>query len=273
MQNRPVNELLNKYPPLEKMCVILASAVVTTAAWGLMWRVCIGAVLSIADIVTDILVITRFWKAEKWTYAWSMIGSLGSSILLQVVIALFQNPGRKKMKEVLFVVAGLKSPRDAYKVAKGAKKEKGNAMNPLTELVACKCIEMFAEGLPAVFIQFSAMLTSENYSIEVMLSLVVSLLTVGFTGTQISYDFDTEPLGRAQKPDFYGYIPDAGGTRLLLFSTMIVQSAVMLAIRALGIIILAFISMRYLIIFIAVDMLIYMWLKVIRDDFFYWVSR
>ena len=119
-----MNELLNKYPPLEKMCVILASAVVTTAAWGLMWRVCIGAVLSIADIVTDILVITRFWKAEKWTYAWSMIGSLGSSILLQVVIALFQNPGRKKMKEVLFVVAGLKSPRDAYKVAKGAKKEK-----------------------------------------------------------------------------------------------------------------------------------------------------
>ena len=60
VQNKPIEDLLEKYPALETMFVALASEVVTTAPWGLMWRVGIGALLSIVDIVTDISVTKSF---------------------------------------------------------------------------------------------------------------------------------------------------------------------------------------------------------------------
>ena len=38
----------------------LASSIVKTAPWGLMWRVCIGAILSVTDLFTG-----EKWRGDK----------------------------------------------------------------------------------------------------------------------------------------------------------------------------------------------------------------
>ena len=63
------------------------------------------------------------------------------------------------------------------------------------------------------------------------ISLIVSLLTIGFTSAQISYDFDTDPVKRAHKPDFYGILPDESQSRGIIFGLLIVMSASFVAIK------------------------------------------
>ena len=45
VQNRAVKELMEKHVWFNGMILILGTGIVKTAAWGLMWRVTIGAVL------------------------------------------------------------------------------------------------------------------------------------------------------------------------------------------------------------------------------------
>ena len=55
-----MRELFEKYPVLEVAFVELAHEIIRTAPWGLMWRVGLGSVLSVVDVITDINVILNF---------------------------------------------------------------------------------------------------------------------------------------------------------------------------------------------------------------------
>ena len=103
------------------------------------------------------------------------------------------------------------------------------------------------------------------------LSLAVSLLTTGFISATLSYDFDTDPQKRAFNPEFYGYVPDDGGKRALLFITMILLSATQVLIKATLIIVLAAIGSRFLLYYLLADTAFYLMYKVARRDFTYWV--
>ena len=72
------------------------------------------------------------------------------------------------------------------------KQEKGALMDPLKELTFSKCGELFTEGLPAVVIQVAAVVFRGGSSQMEFISLVISLVTCGFTSAQISCNFDTE---------------------------------------------------------------------------------
>ena len=120
-QNKAVKELFEKYPVLEVAFVEMAHEVIRTAPWGLMWRVGLGSVLSIVDIVTDINVILNFRAggADQKVYYNAMLVSLGCSWVLQIFITIMQNKGRggsALAKELFWTVLFLKSPRDAFKV-------------------------------------------------------------------------------------------------------------------------------------------------------------
>ena len=103
------------------------------------------------------------------------------------------------------------------------------------------------------------------------LSLLVSLLTTGFTSATISYDFDTDPQRRTYNPEFYGYVPDNGRKRALLFLTMILLSATQVLIKATLIVVLASISSRSPAYFLLGDMSFYLLYKVVRRDFTHWL--
>ena len=116
-----MRELFKRYKVLEIVFVEMAHEVIRTAAWGLMWRVGLGAVLSVIDIVTDINVMLNFRAGgeEQAAYYHAMLISLGCSVAFQILLTVLQNKGRGGSvlaKEIFWAVLFLKSPRDSYKV-------------------------------------------------------------------------------------------------------------------------------------------------------------
>ena len=67
---------------------------------------------------------------------------------------------------------------------------------------------MFAEAIPGVIIQLSAILSDAGFSGIAIASLAVSALTTGFISASISYDWDSDPQNRIESPSFYGYLPN-----------------------------------------------------------------
>jgi len=113
MQNRSMVELFERYDWVESMLLEVAQEVMKTAPWGLMWRVCTGAALSVLDIVTDVIVIAGYMgKEETKGYGYSLLMMLVGSMVLQLVVVFVQH--RKKpwamAKEMLIVITGLKAP-------------------------------------------------------------------------------------------------------------------------------------------------------------------
>jgi hypothetical protein len=53
MQNSSMDELFIKSPAVESMMVTISQEMLKTAPWGLIWRVSLGAALSILDLGTD----------------------------------------------------------------------------------------------------------------------------------------------------------------------------------------------------------------------------
>lgn len=68
--------------------------------------------------------------------------------------------------------------------------------DPLSEMSYTKGVEMVAEAIPGVIIQLSAIMETyaegKEPSFGIMSSLLISLMTTGFTSASISYDWDTD---------------------------------------------------------------------------------
>ncbi|GMH65348.1 hypothetical protein TL16_g04176 [Triparma laevis f. inornata] len=172
----------------------------------------------ICDLITDLVVLRQYWEGgEKMLkYRNASLASLTTSIVLQLMVMAMQN--RKKgvrriLKKMAYVITGLKAPLDAYRVANGAEQEKDTELDPMTEMTYGKCMGMFAESIPGIVIQTSAIIndlnSGETVSMTAYLSLAVSILTTGFVSATLSYDWDTDPKKRAAMPNYYGYVPDS----------------------------------------------------------------
>ncbi|GMH53091.1 hypothetical protein TL16_g01370 [Triparma laevis f. inornata] len=199
VQNPAVKELMEEQAWFEPMAVVVSKGIVKTASWGMMARVIVGAVLSMTDLATDLLVLRQFWFDEDLvSYKNAQLVSLSVSLGIQLALALFQTHKKgmlRVVKECLIVVVGMKAPWDAYRVAMGAEQEKGSILDAWSELIWSKCIEIFSESIPGIIIQSSAILSTMDSGREVLsrsiFSLVISLLTTGFVSATLSYDFDT----------------------------------------------------------------------------------
>ncbi|GMH73697.1 hypothetical protein TL16_g06259 [Triparma laevis f. inornata] len=281
IQNRAVRELVEKREWFEPFIVVVSKSIVKTAAWGLMWRVTVGAALSMADLITDLYVLWQYWEggSKMLKYRNASLASLTTSIAIQLmVVVCIQNHkmgARRIFKEVLIVLLGFKGPVDAYRVASGAEKEKDTMLDPITEMTLSKCIEMFAESIPSTIIQTSAIINDLNsggsISTTTYLSLLVSVLTTGFVSATLSYDWDTDPINRAKMPDFYGYVPDLPRVRTGMFMSLMGISSVKVLLTALLIVCLGYINVMYVVYFIGGDMMFYLVLKAVRGDFRYWL--
>jgi hypothetical protein len=142
----------------------------------------------------------------------------------------------------------------------------------MAELTFMKVVELFAEAIPGVIIQLLAIATNkENISRAAWFSLSVSALTTGFASASISYDFDTDPVKREQVPDFYGYIPANPTKRSIIFASMTFFSACMLLIRSTTIVVLWLLGGRWVSLYVGADLLLYLLVKILRGDFWYWM--
>lgn len=283
IQNRAVKELMEKYAWFEPMAVVIGKGIVKTAAWGLIWRVTVGAMLSMSDLGTDIVILKQFWEGGKAlkTFRDLSLGSLVMSIGLQITIVIpaqYRKMGwRRMLKEMAIVLSGLKPAWDAYKVANGAEQEKGSKFDALMEMTVGKCLEIFAESIPSMLIQLSAIFrTLETdgavVSRTMVVSLLVSALTTGFVSATLTYDLDTNPKSRAQKPGFYGCIPDSSVTRLSIFIAMTCISTVQVLLKSIFFVVLENISRSYVTIYFGMDVGFYLLLVTMRRDLSLWVN-
>ena len=246
----------------------------------MMWRVSVGAFLSVGDMITDLVVLKRFWDAGEATLAYknAQLASLMTSLGLQLIMVFCQN--RKKgirriMQEMLIVLIGLKAPLDAFRVASGADHENGLLLDPMTEMTFSKCIEMSTESIPGIIIQTTAILSTVDLGgtvhMATFVSLFVSVLTTGFISATLSYDMDTDPKKRAYNPEFYGYVPDGSRTRALLFCTMILISSVQVLLKAVVMIVFGMVDLKYAVYYLIGDLVFFLTVKLFRKDFLYWV--
>jgi hypothetical protein len=99
----------------------------------------------------------------------------------------------------------------------------------------------------------------------------VSAITTGFASATISYDFDTDPTFRKLAPGFFGFIPAKASKRAIVFVSMLLLSAGMLLIRCATIVLLGLIGGSWAFLYIGADLGLYMLIKILRGDFWYWV--
>jgi hypothetical protein len=240
-------------------------------------RVTVGAVTSMADLLTDVYVTYMFWSDGKEGYFKASLASLLVSVGFQLFMVWTNNKklGMKRvLREWFPILLGYKPALDAYKVAKGEKQEAGTSFTPMFEMTFVKVTEMFAEAIPGVLIQLLAISTTpkmEDISTAAWLSVLVSALTTGFASATISYDFDTDPLRREESPNFYGYIPAKASKRALLFVLMVIFTGGMLLIRCMTLVILALLDGRLASLYIFADLSLFLIVKLLRRDFWYWV--
>jgi len=161
--------------------------------------------------------------------------------------------------------------RDAAAVCSGKKMDEHHVFDAKMELALTKGAEMVCESIPGCLLQLYVILKVGDTSGRAVMSVVVSALTTGYSSGTIAYDADTDPAGRKQTPDFYGYIPDEGVARPLLLVCMTLNSALLLVVRSFSAAMLMLVSKRYLAIYLAGDMALYLLQKVARGDFHYWV--
>ena len=236
LQQKALQEIDEKYCWIRPMMNAIALKLIGDVGWGLKLRVIIGAALSTLDLATDAFITYAFWKDGKEMFYKASLTMLGTSMFIMLFIVWVQNHKmgwKRVLVEMIPVVVGLKPAVDAYRIAAGAEIEEGQSFDPLTELTFCRGVEMFAEAIPGVIIQLSAILSDAGFSGIAIASLAVSALTTGFISASISYDWDSDPQNRIESPSFYGYLPNksmqrAGEKRQwecegkkCLFSTMI----------------------------------------------------
>jgi hypothetical protein len=274
-QYTEVEEVIREYKWFRPLIETIAMNLFKNSKIGLKARVTFGAVTSMVDLVTDVYVTNMFWKDKKYGYFKASLASLVASIGLQMLFVWGQNKklGMKRVVREWFpILIGFKPAVDAYRVATGAKEEVGAAFGPMVEMTIMKVVEMFAEAIPGVIIQLMAIATSDkSVGISAWLSVAVSAITTGFASATINYDWDTDPERREQAPDFYGYIPAKASKRTVVFVSMLLFTAGMLLIRCTTIVLLGLMGGSWAFLYIGVDLGLYILVKILRGDFWYWV--
>jgi hypothetical protein len=252
----------------------VAARLLGEVSWGLKTRVAIGAGLGVLDVVSDINVIILYaGKEEHKSFMWFLLGMLLLSLFLQLCVCIVQNRRMKPkvvLREIVIVLAGLKSGFDAYRISSGAEIHRGQVFDPKMDMVFTKSIELFAEGIPGCILQVYVLLKSGHRSQPEIASIAISALTAGFTCASLSFDYDVDPAKRKDMPDFYGYIPN-GVSRTVAFACMTLNGTLVLLLRSFSAALLTLMAKKYLLWYVACDQGLYLTQKVFRGDFQYWL--
>lgn len=119
-------------------------------------------------------------------------------------------------------------------------------------------------------LQAYAFIISEKKSYSPLVSILASILSIAYTTTLVSYDKDVDPASRASSPDVYGAIPASG--RSAVFLSMFVLGSCTVLMKVLSTALLASIGSLYVIAFVVGDMILYLLIKISRDDLRYWIN-
>jgi hypothetical protein len=211
-----VTEFLATYPAMDEMAKrhawarpmleTIAQRRMAAAPFGLKLRLVIGAILSMGDMASDINNLVTMFGAGQSVGAYALLAMILTTLALQIGMVVIQSAHRGPaavLKEVLLVVSLCKAGVDALRVARGEGHVAGAPIDPFTEMIFCKVIEMVCESIPGMLLQAIIVLYS-GVTTAALLSILLSCLSTAFTATMLAYDLDTNAAKRKNNPEFYG---------------------------------------------------------------------
>ena len=119
--------------------------VITLLSWcsiyGMIWRVSVGAALSMLDASTDIYIILKYYKTEGLHgQANAILAMIATNMGFQIILVLAQYKKKSwkvKVKEVLICLFFLRPAVDAFRVSTNYKDCEAT-FDPLAEMVMNK---------------------------------------------------------------------------------------------------------------------------------------
>jgi len=273
LANTILQPLFDHSPVFGSIMTAVAKHLLASSNMGLAKRVTLGALLSIMDMITDAGVINTYRASGKTSEATSLIAMIGSSLAAQLLMTYGQNKKKSKwviLRELAFVVAFLKPAVDAYRVATGYE-DKDSTVNPLDEMVIGKMIELAFESVPGSLLQAYMFINSPEKTMFLLISILISTLTTGFSSAMISYDMDVSVANRKEVPLFYGYIKDGSTERGITFVLLILLASLHNLSRTIGTALLLSVSKELTFGIILAELVLYHIYKIVRRDYVVWV--
>lgn len=253
----------------------LATAHFKKGLFGVKFRLYSGAALSIADMISDVVMIFQYFRNGNMGYVKSLIGSICANLFFQSVFVLLQNRKKSKLelfRELLYLFSGVSPGIHAYRVANGEERVSTDFFTPSLMHVCCKACDVVGECIPGLIIQLHAYLTLSKSSVFAPVSLVLSTATTSFTVVMLFYDKDTDMLCRATNPEFYGAFPDGVGARAYTLCVLMVFTMSHVFSKCFGLTILwctfggslAWCAW-------ALDLVLFCLIKIVQGDWFTWL--
>jgi len=269
--------LFEEVPGFTEFMVSIACNKLTDSIYGLVWRVSIGAVISILDAVTDLYVTVQYLGKGLTMQAAFVLCSVYANILAQLLIVISlrmkHSIGRNSSssnslwREMLISLFFIRPAFDAYRVCKS---KKGHTEKALSAFMFNKGCELATESIPGCILQIFVWITRrEEAGRFALASILVSASLTGFTSAQMAFDLDVDDDKRAALPSFYGLIPDDYKTRSICFKVMVVIGTLHNLSRSLGCALLAIASVKLCLLFVAGEVALYVCYKAIRRDLLY----
>ena len=268
-----LNVLFEEVVGFEEFMLVIANNLLRDSIYGMVLRVSLGALLSTVDAVTDIYVISTYYKsAELVGRANIMLAMVLGNIVFQFcgMLALYRKKGWSRLTaESIITALFLRPAVDAYRVSTSEADEE-IIVDQLSEMLLNKSTELACESVPGCVLQLFVWLsTPELAGSYALVSIGISCLTTGFTSAMISFDMDVDVPHRRSQPKFYGYIPNESSLRTRCFILMILMSSLHNLSRSLGYALLAASGTDDLVLmFIGGEIGAYLLLKIIRQDFY-----
>jgi len=251
----------------------VAKHLLVSSNMGLAKRVTLGALLSVMDMITDMGVIKTYQASGNTSGANSLITMIGSSLAAQLLTTYGYNTKKSKwvkLRESAFIVTFLKPAVDAFRVATGYE-DKDSTVNTLVEMATGKCTELAFESIPGGLLQAYMFINSPEKTIFLLVSILVSTLTTGFSSAMISFDMDVSVANRKEVPLFYGYIKDSNTERGITFVLLILLASLHNLSRTIGTALLLSVSKELTFGIILAEHVLYHLYKLARRDYVLWV--
>ena len=150
-----VNEFMAFYPALidlserelwfQPYMNALAKRLMSLVSIGVKARLFVGAFLSISDVITDCLMIRKYWILGEYTFFIASVTMVVLSMLLQCGVAYVQNHKKPSVmwREFGYVLIQLKPVMDVHNYSQlGGEMQDYQAMLPYDELTMTKMCEM-----------------------------------------------------------------------------------------------------------------------------------
>jgi len=259
----------------EEFVLVIVNNTLRDSIYGMIYRVSVGALLSMTDAVTDIYVISTYYKSEELVVqANTLLTMLITNLFVQLcsVIAQYKQKGWLVMaREAAITIAFLRPPVDAYRVSTNHEDDQVT-FDTLSEMISNKGSELACESIPGCVLQLYVwLLAPEKAGKYSLLSIGISCLTTGFTSAMIAFDMDVHVTKRNSQPKFYGYIPNDNALRGRCFLLMTMMGALHNLSRSLGCALFAASNAESLfLMLVGGEIGLYILFKIVRRDFYWW---